>query len=361
MSPDHFTPDFRITPLSPDAAKYVVSLSVISEIDTLNQFSMTLANPLPKLPWTHGDYAGYLREGDSLAVELGYVGRLRPMFHGVVTGFAPSFPDAGAPTLTVTGHTRMHALRGARKTRTFVKMSDQDIVGTLAGEAGLSVDADSEPTLRYEYVIQYNETDLGFLMRRARGIGFELTVEDNTLRFKRARTGEEPVYRLVWRHPQRAFAPDAQTLPLRKFSIATNPLGQITEVIVRGQMPKSREVIVGRAPDGAQRSSMGKETGADVVASALGGRRTEVVVDRPVASEGEATALAMAIYKRRLLDFVVGEGSTIGLPELQAGQVVDLDGLGERFNGRYYVKQATHSISSGGYSTSFAVARDAVG
>ncbi len=105
---------------------------------------------------------------------------------------------------------------------------------------------------------------------------------------------------------------------------------------------------------------MGSTTGAEVVARALGRFRTDVVVDHPVASVEEARALARAIYNRRMLDFVVGYGSTIGLPELQAGHVVELDGLGDRFSGRYYVRQVTHSISNAGYSTSFTVARNAV-
>lgn len=363
MSPDYFAPDLRVlvdgAPLAADAAKYVTNVSLITEPDTLNELSMTLANPLPDMRWTHGSDAAVFREGRAVTVELGYVGRTRRMFDGDVTRIAPSFPEAGAPTVTVTGHTRMHALRGATKTRTFTSVTDGEIAGQVAHDAGLTPDADPGGG-PYDYVIQYNETDLAFLMSRARRIRFELTVEGRTLRFKRARDADEPTYTLVWRHPQRAFAPGARALPLRTFSPATNTLGQVTEVVVRGQHPTSRATIEGRAGSGAEESRMGAVTGADVAAAALGGGRTEVVVDQPVASEQEATALATAIYNQRLLDFVVGSGSTIGLPELQAGQVVDLDGLGDRFNGHYYVRQATHSLSSSGYSTSFTVASNAI-
>jgi uncharacterized protein len=273
MSPDYLAPDFRIlldgAPLSADAAKSVMNVSVVSEPDTLDQLTLTVANPLPEMRWTHGTDAGFFREGQRVTVELGYVGRTRPMFKGVLTSIAPSFPEAGAPTLTVTGHTRMHALRGATKTRTFTGMTDAEIAAQIGGDAGLGVDADPNG-VKYDYVIQYNETDLAFLMRRARRIGFELTVEGDRLRFGRARASEQPTYTLVWRHPQRAFAPGARALLLRTFSLATNTLGQVTEVIVRGQDPKSGEAIEGRAGSGAEETRMGSTTGADVAAGALG-------------------------------------------------------------------------------------------
>ena len=300
--PEDFAPEFRIllggARLSSDAELNVVNLSVISEPDTLNQLSMTLANPLPEMPWTYGREPGLLREGVTVTVELGYVrGGLSPMFDGVVTSIAASFPEAGVPTLTVTGHTRMHALRGAKKTRTFMKKTDADIAKEVAGEAGLGVDADPGPV--HEYVIQYNETDLAFLARRARRIGFELTVDGRTLGFKQAPVAEAPTCTLVWGDPQRAFRPGERRLPLKTFSLAMNPLGQVTEVVVRGQDPKSRDAIVGRASRGVEGSSMGRKTGADVAADAFGARRTEVVVDHPVASVEEATALARAIFNRR--------------------------------------------------------------
>jgi len=48
-----------------------------------------------------------------------------------------------------------------------------------------------------------------------------------------------------------------------------------------------------------------------------------------------------AIYNSRALEFVTGSGSSIGLPDLRAGRVIELQGLGLRFSGLYYITQAT--------------------
>jgi phage protein D len=103
----------------------------------------------------------------------------------------------------------------------------------------------------------------------------------------------------------------------------------------------------------------GSHTGGQIAARAFGGKREEVRVDVPIASQEEADQRARAIYNERALQLVTGSGSTIGLPDLRAGHVIELDGLGPRFSGLYYVTQATHSIGNGGYLTTFSVKRNA--
>jgi phage protein D len=50
----------------------------------------------------------------------------------------------------------------------------------------------------------------------------------------------------------------------------------------------------------------------------------------------------------------------VGLPDLRAGSVVYIDGLGERFSGRYFVTSTTHAISDSGYTTQFECRREEV-
>src|SRR5262249_1321723 len=50
---------------------------------------------------------------------------------------------------------------------------------------------------------------------------------------------------------------------------------------------------------------------------------------------------------------VTGSGSVVGDPALIAGRVVQLEGLGREFGGRYRITSATHTIDSSGYRTNF--------
>ena len=51
-------------------------------------------------------------------------------------------------------------------------------------------------------------------------------------------------------------------------------------------------------------------------------------------------------------------GVAIGLPDLIAGALVKIEGLGTAFSGLYLVKETTHTIDDSGYTTRFACLRE---
>jgi phage protein D len=238
-------------------------------------------------------------------------------------------------------------------------MSDGDIAEKILRElpsASLTLDADATPD-QHEYVIQYNQTDLAFLLERASLIGFSVWVDDRTLNFKRATPEEAAVQTLVWGHPAAAFAP-GEHLPLGSFTPTMNTLRPVTKVTVQGYDQKQAQRFEASAPEVPSPSA--GQSAADV--SAAAGRNVEtVVVDQPLESADEARRLARALYERASLEFITGTGATIGSPDLRAGKLVALQGLGPVFDGTYSVTQSTHTISSAGYRTTFSARKAALG
>jgi phage protein D len=55
---------------------------------------------------------------------------------------------------------------------------------------------------------------------------------------------------------------------------------------------------------------------------------------------------------------VEANGETVGLPELRAGRKVQIENLGERFSGVYYVTESVHTIGGSGYKTTFKARRE---
>src|SRR5580658_2847103 len=177
---NYFAPAFQVEingkRLSADVSCNVEQISIVNKPDTLDSFTMTVANPYPAMRWTHSSDADVFLEGNGVTIALGYVDELCPMIDGEITKITPTFPDSGVPTLAVEGHTRMHWLHGSRKTRTFQHMSDKQIVEKIAGDIGLEPEAE-DPGVHYDYVMQPNRTDLEFIRMRAARIHFELLVE----------------------------------------------------------------------------------------------------------------------------------------------------------------------------------------
>ena len=48
----------------------------------------------------------------------------------------------------------------------------------------------------------------------------------------------------------------------------------------------------------------------------------------------------------------------VGDPELRAGKMIQLDGLGPDFSGNYRLRSTVHTISTGGYTTQLQAARE---
>lgn len=362
MPRDYFAPGFQVKVdgqrLNLDIARYITDLTVTHEPDTMDHFSLTLANPGPDWPWTHTRDAALFREGKAVEILIGYVDDLQPMFKGKIASARVTYPESGASSVRVEGHTEMQRLRGSLKTRTFVNMTDKQIAERIAGDVGLTPEADDTAT-QHAYVIQYNQSDQTFLVERARRIGFQLAVDGTKLLFKRAQASREPGYKLVWGHPREPVDGSRRVMPLRSFSPSLNLLNQVTKVIVRGQHPETREPFSGEAGPGDERLGSGSITGARL-AEQMFGPRVEVIADVPLPSADEATTMARAIYGDRALNFITGTGATIGLPDLRAGALIELTGLGGRYSGVYYLSQTVHTINSGGYLTTFQVKRDGV-
>ena len=65
-----------------------------------------------------------------------------------------------------------------------------------------------------------------------------------------------------------------------------------------------------------------------------------------------------ALLQERQKSMVQASATTIGLPDLRAGQLVEILGLGSRFSGIYFITDTTHTIGDGGYTTQFNCRRE---
>jgi phage protein D len=80
----------------------------------------------------------------------------------------------------------------------------------------------------------------------------------------------------------------------------------------------------------------------------------------PVLDQAEADQLARGWFSEMALTYVEGQGVCIGEPKLRPGVLVQIEGVGRRFSGSYYVTSTEHSYrSSTGYRTAIGVRRNA--
>ena len=84
------------------------------------------------------------------------------LIKGEITALEPIYSADGTSCMVVRGYDKSHRLHRGTKTRSFLKMTDSDLVKKIAGEAGLSADTDATSET-YDFILQYNQTNYEFL------------------------------------------------------------------------------------------------------------------------------------------------------------------------------------------------------
>jgi len=282
---------------------------------------------------------------------------LRLMLAGVITSIAPSFPAAGQPTLKVSGQNVLRQLQVKQQTRTFKGMTDSKIameVGEKGGWkiGGLDVKVRTKPDVVepvIDQVLQNNQYDIVFLLQRAHVIGYDVVLrqegkDSNTklyVYFGPSKAEPRQKYLLEWGRSLISFDPTLTT---------TRQVKKVTVRYWDGVKKKPGTVTVDRKklPTKSLRND-------EVLKRMEAGfaENEDIICDRPFRDEQAARAYATSVLSDVAKGFVTGKGSTFGTPDLRAGCMVEITGLGAIFTGHYFVTSTTHTIGAGGYVTEF--------
>jgi phage protein D len=336
------------SPLSAAVMQFIEEATVDDSVELPSMFSFTVISGETlgeEIPWVDDPKFAL---GNSVEIKMGPSDALTSMIKGEITALEPEFNSSRLPILRVRGFDRRHRLQRGKKTRTFVQSKDSDIASQVAGAAGLSVVAtDSKTTL--DYVLQVNQTDWQFLCERARLIGYELAIKEEKLLFRPVANSQSATMTLSFGESLLEFSP--------RLSVHH----QVSKVKVQGWSVKDKQALLGSSQAGDEVSKMGGGSTGAALAQAAFGEAIETIVHSPVVVQAEADQIAKGRFNNTLLYLLSAEGVCQGTPDLRAGIVITIAGVGKRFGGQYYVTGAVHRYTPElGYMTHFKVRRNAV-
>lgn len=262
------------------------------------------------------------------------------IFQGKITGLELVLDGASAPKLIVLAEDALQTARLKRRTKLHQQATLDDLVNAVAREAGLQVVA-AELDFALEREMQANETDLGFLRRVCARFDVDFQIVGEELHVSpRA---------LVDRGTKQYAFGDTLTSIRALADLA----GQVTGVTLSGwDHAASRPFSVASGPGADSGPGQGRK-GSEFLAEHFAARH-EHVGEIVVATQEEGEAVANAIMAARQRRFVSIEGCVTGDPDLRVGTVVEITGVGPRFENSYFVTHAQHRFNrSSGYVTDF--------
>lgn len=339
----YYAPDFLVKieglTLEADVTNAVTNLTYDNNLDTADMFNLQLNNS--DLRFTD---SALFDVGKDVEIYMGYVGDMQPMMLGEITAVNPSFPQSGAPMLTITGYDKSHRMRHNNPERfTFKYLNDSVIVAQIAAENLLVPIVDPAPMPPRESV-QQTGNDWAFLKELADRNFFQVYVSWDKLYFRFPRPQTEMVV-LDWGKNLSSYSPRLSTS------------GQFGIQVIRGYDYKLAQKIVTILPAislGSDLDDIVERLGSSFIDQLVSFGRS-VIRDQQVENYIDASKLAKSILMQLLQGLYEGSGTCIGIPNLRAGNMVEIRGIGKRFSGKYTLSKVTHTINGSGYQTQFEV------
>lgn len=262
--------------------------------------------------------------GDKVSIKIQ---KSEELFSGELIAIDHSFQGKGSSSIILKCLDHSHRLARGRQTRFWNDMKDSDVVSEVGAESQLSVEVD--PTSEtHKYILQRNESNLGFLKRLAARNNCQLRVEPGKLLFKKA----SPAY---------TYNLNTKT-GLISLNISYNSADMVQNVVVRGWDITAKKEIVGKASAGDVQN-IGSGEGGPQTASVFGDQ-TAYITDVPVTTQEMADELAKAEMERIARRFGRGKAVIVGDGHLRAGSTLNIEQLGKGVNGAHYVISSRHVI-----------------
>lgn len=272
--------------------------------------------------------------GKDIEVQLGYGSQNETVFKGIITNHNISIRRNNS-MLIVECRDKAVKMTSGKKSRYFTNQKDSDIMETLIGSYGLSKEVETtQPELKE--VVQYNATDWDFLLLRAEANGQVVMVEDGKVKVAKPATGGEAVVNVTY------------GTTLLELDAGIDARIQSEGIKAGSWSAGDQEVLNAdaREPD----STTNGNIPATELSAVIGGG-AHGIIHGGALSLPELQAWADGILLKERLAKTRGRVKFQGFADALPGKLIELEGIGERFEGTMYISGVRHTIADGNWET----------
>lgn len=301
-----------------------------------------------------------LRLGDPVSVGLRWEGAMTgsPLAMGRLTGMGSQFSEEGLLCRLV-AHGPRYRLQHGRLTSAFQRLSSGQVLSQAGQKRRVTVQANAARQ-QLSQLLLANRPVARLVEEQAARQGLVIAEEGDGVRVQRLQLSGNAA---------KLFYGET----LHDIRVEVNSMHQVSEVKVHSVNLKTHQAIVGKATPMNALGLVGAGVAGGVAVKQAFGNAILQVVDCPVQTALEARGLAQALMNNQLFQYVTAWGWCSGYPELKAGGLVELAGLGRRLSGRYLLTRVIHHYHTeqsatqagltrgAGFQTQFEACRPAVG
>ncbi|MBS1635984.1 MAG: type VI secretion system tip protein VgrG [Bacteroidetes bacterium] len=315
----------------------VVSVTVTHELNKISYAEIVLIDGTVESADFPISDSSDLIPGNTIEITAGYGEDAETsIFSGYIVRQNIRIDHSEASQLIITCKHKAVTMSFNKKEAQFSKKADSDIIKSVIGTYGLSCTVDATSPVQ-EVVFQKLSTDWDFILARAEYYGYVVSFDGDKMIVGKPLISGSAVLRV-------AFGES-----LLSFRGELNAEKQPTALQVSGWDIKNQALLNSSAAEptiNAQGNLAAKALSAKLSQSQL-----NLTCNTPLAQD-DLQAWADGNLLRMRLAAVKGDLSFIGSPLAKPNTIIDLEGVGERFNGSAYISSVTHAISEGKWITS---------
>lgn len=313
----------------------VLSIAVSREINRIPSAVVVLLDGEPSKQSFDISNKADFEPGKEIEIKAGYRSDEQSLFKGMVVKHGIKVRKGGA-VLVIECKDKAEKMTAACKSRYFHDVKDSDLIEELIDAHGLDKDVEAT-TVEHKQVVQYNTTDWDMALCRAEANGLLSFVKDGKV--KLAKPDFSGATALTIQYGATVHDLDAEIDARLQYKavkgVAWNPTDQ-----------ELGDTIEAADPGVPEAGNLEPDTLAGV-----GGEEDFKLFHGGKLEDAEMQAWVDACLMKHRLAKIRGRVAIDGTAAVEPGQLIELSGVGERFQGKLYVTAVRHTVEKGDWET----------
>jgi Rhs element Vgr protein len=337
--PTPATPDVCTTAILTDGTQipgsyHVISVSVNRELNRIPSATIYLKDGEASRSTFEISNSGSFVPGKEIEIQLGYRSQNETVFKGIIINHSIRV-RRNSSLLVIECRDKAVKMTLGKKSKYFTEMKDSDIMEALIGTYGLQKEVEAtNPDLKE--VVQFDATDWDFLLCRAEANGQVVMIENGKVIIAKPATGSEAVVNVHFGNT------------LLELDAAIDARLQSESIKAESWNAGDQEIIEAEARE-PETTGNGNLSTSDLSAVFGGGARE--IFHGGALSQPELQAWADGRLLKERLAKTRGTAKFQGFAGALPGKVIQLTGIGERFEGKMYLSGVRHTVAEGNWET----------
>lgn len=317
-----------------DQAK-IISIDIESAVNRVTTATIVIEDgdmPNEKFPMSDGTS---FTPGSNISIKAGYGETETEIFSGVVIKHSIKINGDNNARLTLECRDKALAMTAGRKNGNYIDKKDSDIITQLIGNYGLTADVAATDN-QHKELVQFYCSDWDFMLARAEANGMLVMLNAGKVTVKAPDTATDPVLVVTY------------SLDMIDFNAELDARTQYQTVQSTGWNLATLEITQKNATPEAL-TSQGNLTAA-TLAQVLALDNFDLQSSVPL-DAGNLTSWSKAQQLKSALARIRGHVSFQGSHLAKIGELLELKGVGERFNGNVFISGVNHQLRDGDWIT----------